>query len=205
MARRTTRGARGVLNNDMKEYNVGDVVWWATYERHAIREDCPVCFAKRRVQVILGNDEIIEVDCDYCGKGWERARGFIEEIYDYESKVRQTTVDKKEVTEGSEGRECRYQTHHMGGNYTLDAEDIFDTKEEADARLVEKIAKANAEEAKRIASHKEHSNKSYGWHVGYHRNRATRARKDLEYHEAKASAMKKLAKPTPLTANRERI
>ncbi|MDP1753175.1 MAG: hypothetical protein Q8L22_27280, partial [Reyranella sp.] len=133
---------------------------------------------------------IIKVDCDYCGKGFEGPRGYVTENYDYVSKVHQITIDQKEVNEGQDGKKCRYRY----GHYLLDSDDISDTKDAAETRLLEKIEKYKLEEEQRIAWHKENSNKSYAWHVGYHRRCAAKAKRDLDYHEAKAVAMGKHVK-----------
>jgi len=173
------------------EYNVGDVVWWARYGREAIKEQCPVCFGKYKVTLINGNDDHIEISCSYCTRGFQGPFGYVEERYDWHSEVRPVTIEMKEVTEKEGTRFVEYRS----GHYILRAGDsCFSTKEEAEARTAELAAKQAIEDEERIKHHKENDHKSYAWHVGYHQRNAAKARKDAEYHEAKAIAMKAKAK-----------
>ncbi len=176
--------------NENKEHNVGEVAWWATCGSKSIREVCPICSGNRVVGVILGNGEQVQVDCDYCGKGYEIARGYVEDRYEWVSDAKQITIDGKEITEGDKGRKVEYRYN----NYHIDENRIFSTKEEAEACVVEMIAQHDREETEKIERRKEYANKSYAWHVGYHRRCAAKAKKDLEYHESKVVAMKKLSK-----------
>jgi hypothetical protein len=176
----------------MKEFNVGDLVWWATYKRDAIREKCPVCFGKCKVVLILGNDEQVEAPCNYCSRGMMPPTGFVEERYDWHSEVRQVTIEMKEVTEKNGYRDVEYSSAH----YVLKAGDsCFSTKEEAEARVVELTAEQAIRDEERIAHHKENDHKSYSWHVGYHQRAAKKAKEDMEYHTKKAVAMKALSRP----------
>jgi hypothetical protein len=175
----------------MKEYNVGDVVWWAKCEANKnIREVCPICLGKQVVGIILGSGEQVEVECDFCGKGYERARGYVNDRYEWTSAVKQIILDRKEVNETSEGRKIEYRYE----NWSIQENRIFSTKEEAEVCVVEMVAEHERDEALNMERKKEYANKSYAWHVGYHRRCATKAKKDLEYHESKVIAMKKLSK-----------
>jgi hypothetical protein len=174
----------------MKEFNVGDVVWWAKCGSSTMKEDCPVCFTKRKVVVILGNDEQVQVACDYCGKGFEGPRGFVQEQYKWHTEVRPVVIEAKSVSENGDGKKIEYR----GDHYSLDDTNIFTTREEAETRAQELISKHEIEEAKTLATRKEHNVKSYAWHVGYHKRCASKARNDLAFHESKVVAMAKRAK-----------
>lgn len=173
----------------MKEFNVGDVVWWAKCGRNDVSITCPVCIGKRKVVVILGDGEQVETDCDYCGKGYEGARGVVTE-YQWVAAIEQVSIDKKEVNESEKGRSVEYRH----GYHCLDSTNVFDTKEGAEARVEEMIETHNKEESDRIARGKYNNLKSYSWHVGYHQRELKRAQHDMEYHSKKIVAMKLLAK-----------
>lgn len=171
----------------MKEFNVGDVVWWARYSRDAIKGPCPVCFGKRKVTLIKGDDEHVEVSCNYCTRGMQGPYGFVEERYEWHSEVQTVTIEIKEVVEKNGYRDVEYHSQH----YVLRAGDTcFATQEEALTRVAELAAEQALKDEERIAHHKENDHKSYAWHVGYHQRNAAKARKDAEYHEQKAIAMK---------------
>lgn len=176
-----------------KEYIIGDMVWWAHADTKHVTKDCPVCFRSRKVTVILGDGEHVETPCDFCGKGYEGPRGYIEE-YEWVAAVKQVTIDRKEVHESNGERKIDY---YNGQYQTLESNDIFAEKTGADARILEKIAEHEVEVARNIAVRKEYNTKSYSWHVGYHRREIKKAEKSIEWNSKKVTAMKALAK-TPV-------
>lgn len=181
-----------------KEFNVGDSVYWAKAETRLVHKPCPVCFGKRRVTVILGNDEQVSVECDYCGKGWENARGYVES-YDWVPGVQQITLDKKTVEEVNGERNVEYRY----GGYVLRDEDIFSTTTEANDRIKEKIIERDRAEAEKIERTKDDKTKSFGWLVGYHRREKKRAEQQVEYHGKKVISMGKLARKPKVKAGEE--
>jgi len=127
-----------------KEYNVGDKVWWAKYQRQEVKKTCPICFGKMRVRVILGDESQIETDCTFCERGFQKY-GWISE-YEYVSAVEQVEITHKEVNEGTNGRNVEYRY----GSYCLTLDNAFDTKEQAETALLKKIEKAEQEDLERL-------------------------------------------------------
>ena len=91
----------------MKEFNVGDKVWWAKYQNQIVKKVCPICDGKLKVTVILGNGDHVETDCTYCERGF-RKYGYVEE-YEYVAAVEQVEITHKEVSEGANGRTVEYR------------------------------------------------------------------------------------------------
>ena len=60
-------------------FQIGDTMWAVEHSPKQIKVPCPVCAGKRQVELILGDGEHVWTDCDGCGLGYERARGFVEE------------------------------------------------------------------------------------------------------------------------------
>ena len=173
----------------MKEYNVGDKVWWATGGTREVKHTCPVCFGKLQVTVILGNDEALQTPCDYCGKGYERARGYVTE-YEYTTDVKQIVISGKEVRETQEGRNVEYRH----GSFILRDGIMAETKEEAEVKRKEIVDKHHKEEMERLQRGKDNNVKTYSWHVGYHQRQLKKAEKDVEYHSKKIVFMKDKAR-----------
>ena len=175
---------------ETREFNVGDTIWWATCGTEEVTKPCPICFGKRVVTLILGNDEQVQTHCDFCGKGFDGPLGYLQE-YEWRSAVKEVRITGKQVNEMDGNRDVEYRY----GSYVLLPDNIFTNKEDAEARVLELIAKHEAEENDRMTYRKEHNKKSYSWHVGYHKRRAKEARRELEYHEKKAVSLKELSKP----------
>lgn len=172
----------------MKEYNVGDKVWLAKYERQEVKKDCPICFGKMRVRVILGDESVVETDCTYCERGLKKY-GYVTE-YEYVSAVEQVEITHKEVSEGANGRRVEYRHTY----WCLNNKNSFATKEEAEERLKEMIVEAQKEDLEKLTYRKDNNPKSYSWHVGYYQKQKINALKEIERCDKKIEHLKSKAK-----------
>ncbi len=165
----------------MKEYNIGDKVWWATCGTREVTIDCPICFRKKKVTLILGNGEQVETNCDYCTSGLSEALGYTNE-YQRFSEVKEITITGKEVSEDEDGKKIEYRY----SNYCLYPNvNIFETKEEAESRVQEMIKEYEDSEVTRLAHRKRSNQTHYSWSVGYHKKRLKDAQREVEYHSRK--------------------
>lgn len=174
---------------------IGDVAWWANCGTKEVETPCPVCFGKRSVTVILGNDEHVQTPCEFCGKGYYGPRGVIDE-WEWRAEPRQVTIKGVQTEQTASGMTAQYTFLE---NYIADDKDLFATEAEALARCAERIAEHKAEETRRREHMKEYDHRNYSWHVGYHRKEAKEAARRLEWHNARAIACKALAQ-TPVPA-----
>lgn len=167
-----------------KEYKIGDKVWWATCDTLQVKVDCPICFKKGKVTLILGNGESVETPCDYCMKGFEYPVGYTNE-WQRISGVKEIAITGKEITENEKGRKVEYRYSGEGHNYCLYNDSIFDTKEEAENRVKEIIAEHEAQELLRLAHKKKSNQTHYSWSVGYYKKQIKDAQKNLDYYSRK--------------------
>lgn len=130
-----------------EKYKIGDVVWAAFAERRDITETCPVCYGKKSVTLILGNEDSVILPCDYCGKGFGYPKGTVQEIR-YVRGAEQRVITKVDVQIDGSGEKVQYQSEH----YVLYPERIFNTEQEA-LDCCEKIAAAMNEEQKKSATY----------------------------------------------------
>jgi len=167
----------------MKTYNIGDLVWVATFESREERVACPVCYGNKEVIVILGNGDQVVVVCDYCCKGFEGPQGYVKE-YRYAPRTEQVKVTKCSVETTLEGIKTEYR---FNNGRLYQEEDLFDTQEEAAQAAEIKAVELEQREMNKV---KYKNEKSYSWNAGYHMRAATQARKDAEHHEQRAKLCK---------------
>jgi len=165
----------------MKQYKVGDKAWYARYDMVKVTKPCPVCYGEKQVTLILGNKDKVVLPCDYCGHGFDEPSGVITE-YEYTAEPEHLIITGIESKQDLVSKEIRY---YSGGRYFL-AEDLFDTKEEANKRCAEKIRQAEEEETQTAMKLKLNHYKSYAWNAGYHLREAKNHKQRAEYHERKA-------------------
>ena len=163
----------------MKKYKVGDRVWLASYSSpRLVSETCPICYGKRQVILILGNDDTVTLPCEYCGKGFDGPRGYVNR-YKYVAEVNHITIDSVEIIETRDGETREYRAD----NRCADIEDIFDTEEEAISRCEIKKQEAEHERMTRTEFIKVNVKQSFSWNAGYHLREAKRKESELEYHK----------------------
>ena len=167
--------------SNLKIFNIGDKVYFAKCRHETVDEVCPVCYSKTKVTLILGNDESVSLPCDYCGRGYETPKGFVQEhrfIVDAE----EIMITGKEIEIDEIGEKITYRSTC----YIFGSEDLFETKEEALNRAKEKKARLDEEEKTKVEFIKKDVRKSFSWNAGYHIKEAKRLRTHAEYHENKA-------------------
>jgi len=172
-----------------KIYNVGDKVWYARSGREEVNHTCPVCYGKLVVTLVLGNDEMIKLPCDYCGKGYESPKGYVVE-YEWVSKPELLTIEAVNIKREARGDEVDYRSDR----WVLYPDRIFDTEEESLSKCEELSAK-NTKDQEEIAIHvKANTNKTYSWKAGYHMRAVKQAEKDIASHSKMATICKERAR-----------
>lgn len=165
----------------MKKYQIGDTVWVAMSGKREVIEPCPVCFRKKHVFLLLGNDEKVELPCSYCSKGRIEPTGEVLE-YRYVAGAEVMTIDKISTEHDALGEKIRYQSNH----YILYAENMFDTEAEALKRCEEVAEQINKDRISEVEHIKEDVKKSFAWNAGYHMREAKEHEKKAEMHRQKA-------------------
>lgn len=168
-------------------FTIGDSVWIAGHKNTTVKKDCPICFGRRSVRLILGDDSEWETPCEFCGKGFEGPRGWVE-VYEWENRAFETKITGMHV---STVDAVKYDI----ADGWADAENMFATESEALERCAVLKAEWEKQEAKNMESRKEYDKKDYSWHVGYHRRCLKEAQRQVAYHEAKAVFMGMKVKP----------
>ena len=171
------------------KHKVGDRVWVARCDWVPVTKPCPVCFGEKAVTLILGNGDHIQLDCDYCGRGYELPTGTVQE-YEYVVAPECMTITNIEAQTNSEGTTYEYKSSYL----CPQPDKIFLTKEEAEAKGLELKAELEKEQETRVEYIKKNFHKTFSWNAGYHRREAKRLRKTAEWHERKAQLCKARAK-----------
>ena len=174
----------------MKRFSIGDAAWIADCGRHEVNKPCPVCFGKKRVTVIFGDDTEVSLECDYCKQGFDGPFGYITE-YEWLANVRSVTIQK--VTEEITASGTVYE-YGFAGSYSMKGETVFETKDEALALAEKQAEEHNRELGKKASSAKYKQSRSYSWNAGYHRSEIKREQRSIEYHERCAAICKAHAK-----------
>lgn len=168
---------------------VGDRVWVASYTHGAVRVVCPICFGKRRVTLIRGDDSVVELLCGFCGIGEPGPTGYVTE-HEYSAMAYQVAITAVATRVESTGTKIEYHVGTDGCYTTYHPENCFATEAEALERGKElgEIAQGKAET--HAGYGKADAEKSYAWNAGYHLREAKKARERVAYHEKMAVVCK---------------
>ena len=180
------------------KFEIGQTVWVARTTRRAAHVVCPVCFGKKVVTLELGDGSRIEMDCDYCSKGYEAPTGYVDGDWSWEPRIEgpytivgvRTEVDEDET-------EIMYWTRTPENSKIGFSEDKVAVTQEGAERLAREMAiRQQEKELKDEREKKEKPHKSYSWHVGYHLRKAAQASAEYTRHTEKAKFMEsKVRKP----------
>ena len=161
-------------------FNVGDVVYHATYSTSARNVECPHCLGTGRVRIIFADDVEASIGCGNCASGYDLPSGKVT-IWDGHTAVQVRTVSG--FTQHHEKVEWR-----LGGAdgycWVANDEDVFATEEEAEARAEVLAAEATKWNEAKVYN-KEKNTRSWAWNASYHRSEIKRAKQQIEYHEKK--------------------
>jgi hypothetical protein len=170
----------------MPKYKVGDTVWVPQAGNTQVEIPCPVCFGKKVITLILGNDDHVILDCDYCNKGFECPRGFVTE-YQFVATAYPVTINAVCVETREDGEHVEYKVIHSSCSSSSYKESkIFSTKEEAEAFAKIEAEKQIAEESERSNNRKKHVAKTFAWNAGYWMREAKSKREEAERCEKRA-------------------
>jgi hypothetical protein len=156
-------------------FNIGDTVFHANYSMGEQWVTCPDCFGTKTLKVILGDGTEYVIDCAGCSHGCTPPSGQVKR-YAHSSFIEEVVISGVQQTD--KGYEYRSYYHILSG------ENVFATREEAEARAAELITIKDQEEQERL-QRKEKDTRSWAWHVHYHRDKIRRAKTEIEYSEKK--------------------
>ena len=173
------------------KYHVGDYVWASSYSRRAQQVQCPTCFGKREVTLILGDGTHVALPCAGCGHGFNEPRGTIT-AHVLMPRADGMPIASIRTEEGPKGTVVEY---HSPGCRVYAEDDIYLTLEEALLAAEAIAAKAQTEEDTKAAHIKERREKSFAWNATYHLRSAKDCRKSAERHEKLARLCKERVRP----------
>jgi hypothetical protein len=148
---------------------IGDLKWVPNWDQKISYEKCPCCGGSRAILITTATEEF-SVECETCklGGGYTRAAGSIE-VWTREPRAIQARVVEIHTT--AEGTKFRTQPY---------ADNWFDT--EAEALTFAQAKVEEFEKTEREGYMRKVKDKSWAWHVTYHKECLARAERDIVYH-----------------------
>jgi len=177
----------------MDEFKVGDKVYVSKFGVIEYSVKCPVCFGKRVVTLILGDDSAVELECDYCKNGiGTKSSGYRKKL------KREAGTDYVLITEVRiKKTHAKEETEYMSNNYIYYSKDVFAEEAKALAASTKRAELYNIDQRTKAEFIKANAFKSYSWNAGYHMNAVKDAEEKLTYHSEKAKICKDRSKGEP--------
>src|SRR3972149_437843 len=170
----------------MSKYNIGDIVWITEVGTKPVTKLCPVCFGKKKVVLILGDDSHVELDCKYCARGYESPSGYTVE-YEFIAKAEKAIISEIRSEQNQGGIKIEY----ILTNNRYEKEDgIFSTEEEAVEQCKIRCTKLELKQSTKAEYLKQDVKKKDSWNAGYHLREAKRCEEQAIYHRGKAALCK---------------
>ncbi len=166
----------------MPKHNIGDEVYFVESScNYGLAVPCEMCFGKRKVTVILGNEERVESACGYCSHGIDSPSG--------QSKTWQPNASIgfgpiKGIRQGSEG--WVYEI----GYHTLNQDELFISREEAEPVMERRLEEERARRKLWERDSFINATKKQIWSVGYHRSQIADHKRRMAWHEMRLCMIK---------------
>ncbi len=157
-------------------YKLGDKVYWIeSGTNYGKTIPCPVCFGKRFVTVILGDDSQVKTECGYCSHGYDRPSGSAK-VWEPNAILKNGTIT---------GVSCKDGIRYEVGYTSLYEYELYDNESIAEEarkiRLEEEIKRAEVWFKESFVN----CTKKQAWSAGYHRNQIKSAERNIEWHQAR--------------------
>jgi hypothetical protein len=173
-------------------FKVDDVIYVAKFNTRKFNVDCPVCFKKGTVGLILGNGDIVTMPCEFCNRGCGTSpTGYVSD-YRLEAGTEAIVVNEVKIEVTNQGQKIEY----VSGYSLYQADVVFKTAEEAMKYAVLKVAEQNKELETKAEHIKGKPSKNYSWNAGYHIREAKNHEKKIEWHKKMAVICKAKAGDT---------
>lgn len=162
----------------MTTFNIGDKAWLANYQSERVEIQCPTCFGKKEVTLILGNGTQLALPCDGCTIGYDPPTGFIS---DYVTEPKAVPVDIL-------GMNIRRDsvTEYVTDKGICREDDLYSTEESALSEAARKKIEQDRLNETRVENIKKNVRQSFLWNARYHLREAKRSRENVLYHEKMA-------------------
>ncbi len=172
------------------KFKIGDTIYVSKFGRRGIKIECPVCFGKKNITLILGNDDSVIMPCEFCKDGLGTpAKGYVTENR-MDAGASAAVISKVSIEQTADGCKVEYQS----GSYRYYSKDVFATEDEALAESKLRADKYNLEHETKAEFIKGKPDKNYSWNAGYHLRLVKNAERDIEYHSKMAKICKHRAK-----------
>lgn len=161
--------------------NIGDTVYWVeSYTNYDKSIPCPMCFGKRFVTIILGDDTRAESECGMCSHGLDRATGTAK-TWEPTANIRSGVITGISTREG---------TKYEVGYKTIPSHECFDSELLATPVRDEKFKEAVETASEWFKDHFVTCKKKQIWSAGYHRSCIEAAKRTVSWHEARLNLIK---------------
>lgn len=174
------------------KFKIGDTVWYAQMKCVPRSVKCPECFGLRYLTVILGDQSEVTIECAGCASGYNPSKGYVD-YNAWEPSTIPVTIKGMDVRENE-------TTYWFQEGYGTSKDAIFENRDSAEIRSLELADEHNQEEIAKI-HRKEKNNRTWSWHVHYHRDCIRRAEKEIAYHSSKLEVAKLKAKEDKAQTN----
>lgn len=156
--------------------SIGETIYWVESHTHYGKSvPCPMCFGKRLVTIILGDESQTKIECGFCSHGLEIATGQAK-TWEPVSIILSGAITGISTRDGG-----KYEV----GYKTIPFSEVFDSEAEAIPSRDEKLEEVKS---RRDAWFKENfinCSKKQIWSAGYHRDCIKSAERSIEWHKAR--------------------
>ncbi len=163
------------------KYKLGDKVYWIySSTNYSKKIPCTMCFGKRFVTIILGDESQTKISCGFCESGFEGSTGQAT-VWEPIAVVRVGTISGVSTSGG-----IKYEI----GSELLYEHELFDNENDAQIQRAIKFKEVSETAKKYFEDSFVNCTKKQVWSAGYHKRCIESNKKNIEWHELRLGILK---------------
>lgn len=163
------------------KFNIGDDVFWVESHCHYQKTiPCPMCFGKKFVTVILGDDSKVQTACGFCEREMEGSTGYAT-IWEPTAIIKSGQITGVSTKDG-----IKYEVNYN----SLSEDEILTSQDAANAEYLFKLEEVKKQAQKWFNDSFVNCTKKQVWSAGYHKRCIEQAERTIEWHKAKLGMIK---------------
>ena len=162
-------------------FQIGDIYWLPGFHPEQVEVPCPVCAGQKRVTLILGSGEELQVACECCSAGFLAPRGVIAE---WQHEPRATKFEVAGVRSLHAGR---WEVESATGGVCWFS-DLCATQADALRVATTQVARQHEENMRRRQRNRREVNR-VSWSVNYHRKQIAELERSIAWHRDKIGGL----------------
>jgi len=163
------------------KYKIGQKVFFVeSYTTYNKKIPCPMCFGKRFVTIILGDNSHEKIECGFCSHGYEFASSYAT-VWEPHAEIEEAVISGIEKNNG--------WLYKVGFTQKFESE-LYLSKDDAIIEKDKQLEDVTIRAKQYFIDNFIQAKKNQVWSTGYHKGKIKKCEKQIEWHKIRLGMIK---------------